>query len=91
MGLEALLEIDPRFGLVFLGLVLILTGFIIFWSKTVKTRVIATWDKHSKKIDKESERNDEQDVKLAVHDEKHHSHEKRLDRIEDDRTSSGTN
>ena len=89
MGFETLLEIDPRFGLFFLGLVLILTGCIIYWTKTVKSRVIATWDKHTKKVEQESERNDEQDVRLAVHDEKHHSHEKRLDRIEDGRTSSG--
>ena len=82
--MEALFDIDPRHGLVgfFIALIGILIKAIYSFAKGWKTRVIAKWDEHYEKTE-------DHEVTLAVHAEKHRSHEKRLDNIEDDRTGSG--
>ena len=82
--MESLLDIDPRHGLIgfFIALIGILIKAIYGFAKGWKTRVVAKWDEHYDKTE-------DHEVRLAVHDEKHESHERRLGHLEDDRTGSG--
>ncbi len=82
--MEELVDVSQRYGLhgFLIALLIVFVRTVWGFAKNVKTRVVAKWDEHYQKTE-------DHEIKLAVHSEKHRSHEKRLDHLEDDRTGSG--
>lgn len=74
-------ELDPRFFSLIGLFLLIAVGKMWHWVRTWKVRVIAKSydDDHHEET---RHMVDEHEVKIAVHAEKHKSHEKRLDHVE---------